>query len=258
MAKLNTQKIIKNVETEFLQDFEKNQRTKATEEKKYFKSKEIPNLQIGDNVKVGVKIIEGERERVQFYEGTIIAKKNSSINTTITVRKTLQGIAIASHYREEWPMLVICPSSVRMSWAAEIMKWLDVSAEQVGVIMSSSHSVNNLVNIISYDLAHRMIEQIEARQFKVLVIDESHYLKSRTAKRTKAIDRLVDRASRVILLSGTPALSRPEELYTQIRCLQPSLFSSFHSFASRYCAAHKVSLLCTRDATLFKYSLLID
>jgi large subunit ribosomal protein L19 len=94
MAKLNTQKIIKNVETEFLQDFEKNQRTKATEEKKDFKSKEIPNLQIGDNVKVGVKIIEGERERVQFYEGTIIAKKNSSINTTITVRKTLQGIGI--------------------------------------------------------------------------------------------------------------------------------------------------------------------
>nr|YP_010133666.1 ribosomal protein L19 [Nitzschia supralitorea]QWM93156.1 ribosomal protein L19 [Nitzschia supralitorea] len=94
MAKLNTQKIIKNVETKFLQDFEENQRTKATEEKKDFKSKEIPNLQIGDNVKVGVKIIEGERERVQFYEGTIIAKKNSSINTTITVRKTLQGIGI--------------------------------------------------------------------------------------------------------------------------------------------------------------------
>jgi large subunit ribosomal protein L19 len=43
-------------------------------------------LKIGDNVKIGVKIIEGTKERVQFYEGTIIARKNS-INTTITVVK---------------------------------------------------------------------------------------------------------------------------------------------------------------------------
>ena len=39
-------------------------------------------------------IVEGNKERIQFYEGTIIAKKNSSINTTITVRKVLQGIGI--------------------------------------------------------------------------------------------------------------------------------------------------------------------
>ena len=75
MAKLNPQKTITDVETTFLK-------------------KDLPILKIGDNVKVGVKIIEGNKERVQFYEGTIIAKKNSSINTTITVRKTLQGIGI--------------------------------------------------------------------------------------------------------------------------------------------------------------------
>nr|BBC77817.1 ribosomal protein L19 [Nitzschia palea] len=75
MAKLNIQQTISNVEKKFLKN-------------------NLPTLQIGDNVKVGVKIIEGNKERVQFYEGTIIAKKNSSINTTITVRKTLQGIGI--------------------------------------------------------------------------------------------------------------------------------------------------------------------
>jgi large subunit ribosomal protein L19 len=41
-----------------------------------------------------VKIIEGTKERVQFYEGTIIARKNSSINTTITVRKSLQELVL--------------------------------------------------------------------------------------------------------------------------------------------------------------------
>lgn len=75
MASLNIQQTISQVEENFLKDH-------------------LPILRIGDNVKVGVKIIEGNKERVQFYEGTIIAKKNSSINTTITVRKTLQGIGI--------------------------------------------------------------------------------------------------------------------------------------------------------------------
>ena len=75
MLKLNKQKTIKGVENQFLKT-------------------DIPTLRIGDNVKIGVKIIEGNKERVQFYEGTIIAKKNSSINTTITVRKILQGIGV--------------------------------------------------------------------------------------------------------------------------------------------------------------------
>ena len=59
-----------------------------------FQKTDIPVLKIGDNVKIGVKIKEGNKERIQFYEGTIIAKKNSSINTTITVRKVLQGIGV--------------------------------------------------------------------------------------------------------------------------------------------------------------------
>ena len=75
MASLNAQNIIRNIEKSYLK-------------------KELPRLQIGDNVKIGVKIIEGNKERIQFYEGTILAQKNSSINTTITVRKTLQGIGI--------------------------------------------------------------------------------------------------------------------------------------------------------------------
>jgi large subunit ribosomal protein L19 len=75
MFKLNTQKTIKDIESSFIRT-------------------DLPVLKIGDNVKIGVKIIEGNKERVQFYEGTIIARKNSSINTTITVRKVLQGIGI--------------------------------------------------------------------------------------------------------------------------------------------------------------------
>jgi large subunit ribosomal protein L19 len=100
MVKLNIQETINKVETNFLKI-------------------DIPLLRIGDNVKVGVKIIEGNKERVQFYEGTVIAKKNSSINTTITVRKTLQGIGIERIFLIHSPKIdslqVLRSSKVRRS-----------------------------------------------------------------------------------------------------------------------------------------------
>jgi large subunit ribosomal protein L19 len=71
----------------------KNQKIIDQFQEQYLK-KDLPNIKIGDSIKVGVKIIEGNKERVQFYEGTIIAIKNSSINKTITVRKVLQGIGV--------------------------------------------------------------------------------------------------------------------------------------------------------------------
>lgn len=55
---------------------------------------DLPTLYVGDTVKVGVRIQEGGKERVQPYEGVIIAKRNAGINETITVRKTFQGIGV--------------------------------------------------------------------------------------------------------------------------------------------------------------------
>jgi large subunit ribosomal protein L19 len=72
MLKLNTQKTINNIEKNFIK-------------------KDLPILKIGDNVKIGVKIIEGNKERVQFYEGTIIAKKNSSL---------IQQLLFEKYYKE--------------------------------------------------------------------------------------------------------------------------------------------------------------
>ena len=75
MIKLKTQQILDSLHNTFLK-------------------KQIPDIKIGDNVRIGFKIFEGNKERIQFYEGIVIARKNSSINTTITVRKILQGIGV--------------------------------------------------------------------------------------------------------------------------------------------------------------------
>ena len=100
MKKFNSQLLIKDVES-------------------LFTKKDLPVLKIGDNIKVGVKIVEGNKERVQFYEGTVIAKKNSFVNTTITVRKILQGIGVERIFLLHSPKIefidVLRSSKVRRS-----------------------------------------------------------------------------------------------------------------------------------------------
>ena len=56
--------------------------------------KELPEIYVGDTVKVGVKITEGNKERVQPYEGVVIAKRHGGLNQTITVRRIFQGIGV--------------------------------------------------------------------------------------------------------------------------------------------------------------------
>ncbi len=55
---------------------------------------EVPSFKIGDTVKVHVKIKEGEKYRIQVFEGTVIAKKHGGINETFTVRRVAHGCGI--------------------------------------------------------------------------------------------------------------------------------------------------------------------
>lgn len=55
---------------------------------------DIPELRIGDTVKVFIKVKEGNRERVQLFEGTLIAKKHGGISETITVRRLASGVGV--------------------------------------------------------------------------------------------------------------------------------------------------------------------
>ncbi len=59
-----------------------------------YTTRELPEMNPGDTVRVFVKIVEGNKERIQAYEGTIIAEHGSGINKTITVRKVFQGVGV--------------------------------------------------------------------------------------------------------------------------------------------------------------------
>ena len=55
---------------------------------------DLPEIYVGDTVRVGVRISEGNKERVQPYEGVVISKRHGGLNQTITVRRIFQGIGV--------------------------------------------------------------------------------------------------------------------------------------------------------------------
>jgi len=73
-------------------------------EQEYLK-KDIPDFNVGDTVRVHVRIKEGGKERIQIFEGTVIARKHSGINETFTVRKVSYGIGVERVFPIHSPMI---------------------------------------------------------------------------------------------------------------------------------------------------------
>ena len=65
----------------------------------------VPKILVGDTVKLGVSSTEGNKERIQFAEGVVIAKSNGGLNTTITMRRVMQGIGVERVYLINSPKL---------------------------------------------------------------------------------------------------------------------------------------------------------
>ena len=109
------------------------------------------------------------------------------------------------------------------------------------------------VTILSYGLVtngkekERLMESIMRADFQVAICDEAHYLKNKDSVRAQHILPVLEYARRCILLTGTPALNRPVELFPLVSTLMPEkgpvpVFRNYKQFTERFCNAHKVFL----------------
>ncbi|CAH2093175.1 unnamed protein product [Euphydryas editha] len=161
--------------------------------------------------------------------------------------KTFQALAVASYYRHDWPLLIVTTSSMRETWQSKIHELLP-SVPMMNIVTLTTSQDSQLVAdrqtevvIVSFKIASMHKELLQNKKFGVIIVDESHNLKSHKAQCTAALARVGRSAARIILLSGTPALSRPAELYTQLALIEPRLFPSFTEYGKRYCAGKQTS-----------------
>lgn len=190
-----------------------------------------------------------QKEAVSFIEA-----KNGRvlIADEMGLGKTLESIAwLQLHGSELFPVLIICPATLKLNWMKEINKWTDVGKHTMILSGTTPYPITKPIAIINYDIIYNWADYIVKNMPPQLVIaDEVHYCKSRgwgfktqngvrqkvlITQRSAGTERVAKKAKYFIGLTGTPILNRPKEIFNPLKMINSKLFPNFKSFAYRYC-----------------------
>lgn len=141
-------------------------------------------------------------------------------------------------YRQHLPALILCPPSLSAQWRGELIKFCEdlLEPSDICTLTTSTDRIYGKACIMPYSLLDRFVNSFsEERRFGIVIADESHNLKSKDAKRTCLALPLLKSAKVALCLTGTPAVNRPVELYTQLHGLLPEVFRDYDGFTNRYC-----------------------
>lgn len=154
--------------------------------------------------------------------------------------KTAQALAYVAHMNLS-KTLVVAPASVKWAWYSETKKWTKLNPY---VVDSKNHLTpdvlfNHDVFIINYDILKKFAQILTTARFDAVVLDEVHYIKNSGSQRTKIAKVIAFKTPNVLLLSGTPLLNRPVELFNSLQIMDTSTWNDWRAFTIRYCNGHQ-------------------
>ena len=188
------------------------------------------------------------------YDAQYLGQGRILLADEMGLGKSVTSLAIMTHFRrQDWPLLILCPASLRHTWPGEIETFLPSlppSAVYVVQGFDDADFYDNAVKrskiqivVATYSLLQTRsaaAHTLQQFQFQSIIADESHNLKQKNSQRAQLALPLLEQAKRLCLLSGTPALARPVELWTQISTLAPGLLeSNYTRFTKRFCNARR-------------------
>jgi len=153
--------------------------------------------------------------------------------------KTIQALAYIKHKGFQ-RSLIVCPASVKFAWEGEVKKWTNMKV----VVIDSKTDIGKIdpeipLWVINYDILRKHHDVLVKTRFDLICGDEAQKLKSVQSLRSKAFRSIAKNIPHVILLSGTPLLSRPSELFSLLNLIDSKTWGNFWDFSRRYCAAHQ-------------------
>lgn len=192
---------------------------------------EIPGLKGGAEAlmpfqRVGVDFLVKSGARAILADEPGLGKTVQSIGAILVLQPTRS--------------LIICPATMKYVWENEIKKWSDLSC----IVIDSKTVISEIpldtkVWIVNYDLLKRHLPELIKVSFDFLGLDESHYIKTPNTQRSRYIRLLARAIKYVVMLSGTPVLNRPVEIFNPLNVLDPKVWNDWHRFTERYCGAKR-------------------
>lgn len=207
----------------------------------YNREEQTLALQSAETSTISIPGLKGELYSYQKVGVEFLARNNGNaiLADQPGTGKTAQtiGYILASGQERS---LIVCPASVKFAWEKEVNKWSKLKSIVIDSktdLASIPHDVD--VWIINYDVLIKHLPQLLKIRFTYMAGDEAHYLKNQKAKRTKAFIAIARTIKSVSLLTGTPMLSRPVELFTLLHIIDPHTWNNWYSFTRRYCDGHQ-------------------
>jgi SWI/SNF-related matrix-associated actin-dependent regulator 1 of chromatin subfamily A len=147
--------------------------------------------------------------------------------------KTLTAIAAAQFLPGR--VLVVCPASARDVWKQEVHGW---TREACRVLLPAAGIEEaagpEKYTVVAYSGLARFGDALAKQPFDLVILDESHYVKSRSAQRTRLVEEKLRKIPRRLILSGTPVMNEPKEIRTQLAFLAPDEWSDTAWFNRRF------------------------
>lgn len=188
----------------------------------------------------GKKMMPFQRAGVEFVNE---ADGKALIADQMGLGKTIQALAYLQLHEDLRPAIIVAPASLKNNWKQEAERWLETDDT---IYICSGRKPEETIEevekhsivIINYDILPSWVDALtKEMRPQIIIYDESHNLKNSASKRTHAAATLSSRIPQRLLLTGTPVLNRPNELWTQLNIIDPERYDNFFRFASTYCNA---------------------
>lgn len=187
----------------------------------------------------GKELMPFQKAGLEFTEAT---GGNCMISDQMGTGKTVQSLAYLQLHVERRPAIIVCPASLKLNWEREARAWLETDDRIVVVNTGKPKPLDADIIIVNYDVLKKWTQALQSVDPQIIVFDESHYIKSPKSLRSKAAKELATTIPHKILLTGTPVMNRPSELWNQLQIIDPDTYpdSRFFKWHLRYADAHKI------------------
>ncbi len=174
----------------------------------------------------------------------LVRQKRSFLADDMGIGKTIQALATIQML-DAYPCVIVCPATLKGNWYRELRKWLPARRVTVlsGKVRALDPSIpqlfalDNAANfyVVNYDILDSWVVTLRARGVRSVILDESHYVKSSRARRSKAARALCKDLETVLCLTGTPVLNRPDELIAPLQIMNRlGDLGGYSDFRARY------------------------
>ncbi len=198
----------------------------------------IKKLAKGDKIKPGLKLPKGlynyQKDGVKFILST---NGRCIVSDAMGLGKSAEALSCVPHF--SGPTLIVSPASVIYKWRDEECKrWVpDMTAE---IIDGKKPILKADIHIISYSMMVNRFNDLKKLPYQTVIFDEAHYLKSTKSQRRRVANALLQSGiPHVLMLSGTPFMNNPGELFSLLNMIDAVSFPDYFKFAIRYCGGYK-------------------